>query len=358
VTFWELGRARGPALLGVSLACGLAILDCVVSGSVGWDTFGGSEQSQTFSRFEQASAKALALNHAARSGARVGLVVGMSTADWGIDLRQLEAAGDHLRWAKVTGEFSSFSNLLEIVRRFEHQRVQPERTLLCVHYGMLLGARRYKTTRSERVAQVIERTSKTRSSSELSRLSTLTWLGNNRAGAANVLELQLTAVRERILSSFAQPPQLIYPAIRDPFEDSSNTRKRMNPTVRERHVSNFQERWRLAQVPAASSDSEAQISALAEIVRLLGQRPGLVVVLMPEHSALRAVVPQPFAETLFKEALTRSGRGSSTTVLDIRASLPDEYFADEVHATAEGRPVLTAALERAVSGAMPAQPRP
>jgi hypothetical protein len=346
---WQLARAKAPLLVLLCLLCGLAMIDLVVSAEQGWDTFGGVEQSQTFSRLEQASAKALGLASAQRRGAHVGLVIGMSTADWGIGLRQLEAADSSLRWAKVTGEFSSFSNLLEIVRRFDHAGVAASRTLLCVHYGMLLGARRHKSTWTERVHQLLERTSQSGSTNELGRVVTLSWLGNNRAGAANALELRLGSLRERLLTSLSQPAELVFPRLADPFEDSLNVHAPMNPNVRERHVKNFTERWRLARGAGSGKDEAAQTQALTQIVELLGRRPGLLIVLMPEHSALRTVEPEPFAGAMLASALAAAKLPEPPAVLDLRSSLPDPYFADEVHATAAGRPVLTAALARGLA---------
>lgn len=345
---WQLRRSKGPLLVLASLALGVALMDLLVSTTLGWDSFGGQEQTQTFSRLEQASAKVAALRAATQSGTRVGLVLGVSTADWGVDLRLLERE-THLRWAKVTGEFSSFTNLAEVVRRFDGPGVEANQTLLCVHYGMLLGARRQKTTRLERLAQIRERTGQTRSSSDVARLVTLSWLGNNRAGAANRVELSLGAQRARLLGRFGQSDEIIYPSLADPFEDTPNQRKAMHPSVRARHVAQAAERWRLVQADASKSDQTAQAAALSEMVGLLGRRPGLVVVLMPEHSALRAVVPEAFARKLLDEALAASGRSPPPPVLDLRAGLPDEYFADAVHATAEGRPKLTDALARTLA---------
>lgn len=349
---WQPARSKGPLLVLAALALGVALMDLLVSATLGWDSFGGQEQTQTFSRLEQASGKVAALRAATQSGTRVGLVLGVSTADWGVDLRLLERETVGLRWAKVTGEFSSFTNLAEVVRRVSGPRAGAEasQTLLCVHYGMLLGARRQKTTRLERLAQIRERTGQTRSSSDLARLVTLSWLGNNRAGAANRVELSLGALRARLLGQFGQSDEIIYPTLADPFEDTPNQRAAMHPSVRARHVVQAAERWRLVQADSSKSDQAAQAAALSEMVALLGRRPGLVVVLMPEHSALRAVVPEAFARKLLDDALAASGLNPPPPVLDLRAGLPDQYFADAVHATAEGRPKLTEALGRALAG--------
>jgi hypothetical protein len=346
MTGWSFGRLKGPAQVLLALALGFALLDLAVSARFGWDSFGGVEQSQSFARLEHASAKAFALERARRAGAPVGLVVGMSTADWGVDLRLLERQ-DGRHWAKITGEFASFTNLLDVVRRIDAADFAPDRTLLCVHYGMLLGARRQRTTRRERVAQLLERTSAARSSGELSRVVTLSWLGNNRAGAANAFELRLGAAREGLLRTFSQPPEVIYPVDADVFEDTRNDRAPMHPSVRLRHVQQQAERWRLAQTALEHTDAAAQSRALREIVALLGRRSRLVVVLLPEHSALRAVVPTAFAKSLLDAALSPGAARTAPVVVDLRDALADDWFADEVHATGRGRPFLTAALKRA-----------
>jgi len=343
---FQLSRAKNPLLLLLALVGLLALVDSIVSGRMGWDSFGGVEQGQTFSRLELASAKSAALGQAERRGVRIGLVVGMSTADWGVDLRQLETPSDAVRWAKITGEFSSFSNLLDVVRRFDQADFTPERTLLCIHYGMLLGARRHKSTRSERLGEILARARQARSTNEIARLVTLSWAGNNRAGVANTLELRLGSWHERLLGWLGQPADVAYPTLLDPFEDTPNHHQPMHPSVRQRHVANFAERWRLAQI-APEPDQRTQALALGEIVARLGRRPGLKLVLMPEHSALRAVEPELFARRSLEDALATSGLQSSPPIIDLRSAVPDEYFADEAHATAAGRPLVTSALKRA-----------
>jgi len=351
---WQLARIRAQLLVLACLLGGVGLLDLAIGARAGWDAFGCGEQSQTFSRLELASAKALALAQAARRGTRVGLVVGMSTADWGVDLRQLEATQPGTRWAKVTGEFSSFTNLLDIAHRFEHAEVAPARTVLCVHYAMLLGARRYKGTRAERVSQIAERFHKSRSSSEIARLVTLSWLGNNRAPAANAIELQLGGLRERILGAFSQPAELMYPPLPNPFEDSVNSHAPMHPSVRQRHVEGLAAAWQRAQAPGSSEDELSQAQALTEIVEIFGRQPGLVVVLMPEHSALRGIEPEAFARAMLARALAAARVAQPVLVIDLRAALPDPYFADEVHSLPAGRPILTGALSRALAQQAPA----
>lgn len=330
---------RALLLLGLCLVG----IDVAVALTAGWDSFGGAEQGQTFSRLELASAKARALATAQARGARVGLVVGMSTADWGIDSRALEGSPPALRYAKVTGEFSSFRNLLDVVKRLDVPGFAPDRTLLCVHYGMLLGARRQPITRAERLAQIATRLRQTHSSSELSRSFTLSWLGNNRAPTANALETRLGAWHERLLLHFGQSPSVAFSPLADPFQDSVNARGHMHASVRQRHVESIAQRWRRAEGESTGADSKLQAAALGEMVRLLRRGGEVVVVLMPEHSELRAVVPEPLARARLDAAL-----GPGVRVIDLRGALPDDAFADEVHVTGSSRGALTTALKRAL----------
>jgi len=345
---WQLRRARGPASVLLCLALGIVGIDVAVAGISGWDSFGAGERRQSYHRTELASANALALRQASVAGVQVGLVVGMSTADWGIDLRRLEGDGAGLRWAKITGEFSSFTNLLEVVRPIDDAGLAPTQTLLCIHYGMLLGGRRYKSEWRTRLSQIAERTRQTHSKSELFRAVTLSWAGNNRTTAANALELDLGALRERVLLGSGQRPESVYVPVSDPFVDSVNEHGPMHPSARERHVQGFKELWRHAQ-DAKNPDTTAQADALVEIVTRLGRHGRLVVVLMPEHSTLRAAEPEQFAAELLQRTLQRASLPEALRMLDLRSALPDQYFADEVHATKAGRPVLTDALQEGLA---------
>lgn len=338
----ELRRASAQLSVLLLLLLGIGLLDLGVSATLGYDHFGG--QRQTFSRIEQASAKALALAAAQRRGVSVGLVLGMSTADWGIDLSRLDQASPGLHWAKVTGEYSSFTNLLEVVRRFRGTGLRPQRTLLCVHYGMLLGTRRHEATRLERLREFRERLPPPGETAGLGRIFTLSWLGNNRARAANDFELRLGALREKLLLAFSQPMSTIYPLKDDPFADTQNAHVKPTPQVRRRHVQAFQERWQTAQAARDDEATAGEARALTSLIEQLSSSGRLVVVLMPEHSEFRAVAPQALARRLLDQAILRAHVSEQPSFVDLRDQLPDEYFIDEVHASRAGRPRLTEAL--------------
>ena len=347
---WDYRRARSPFLAILVLVLGALLLDAAVSATSGWDRFGGIEEPQTFNRDELASAKAAALASAIRKGERVGLVVGMSTADWGIDLRMLEAA-DGLKWAKVTGEFASFGNMLEIVERIEREGATPAKTLLCMNYGMLVGNQRPSSTWQSQLARVLGRGGRLRPAARASLGWTLTWLGHNRTHAANAFETRLGALRESILTEFSQSHAAIYPSVSDPFADSPNEHGRSRQSVWEGRLDGIRARWAsaIAQAGATGTRSNAQTRALTRIVALLGKRPGFSIVVMPEHSALRAAIPESFARGMMTDAIAAAGLDRPPAIVDIRAALPDEDFADDTHASHAGRPHFTAALARAVA---------
>src|SRR5689334_22336070 len=88
---WRLQRIRGSLLALSFVAAGLALADAAASLTLGWDSAGYvGQELQTYSRLEQASAKSAALVRAARRGEAIGVALGMSTTDQGIDLRALE----------------------------------------------------------------------------------------------------------------------------------------------------------------------------------------------------------------------------------------------------------------------------
>jgi hypothetical protein len=337
------------------LLLGLLLVDSLATALLGWDAFRGAPQeSQTYSRLELASSKGVALSSAQRHGQRLGLAYGMSTTEQGVQLRRLEELRPALRWAKVTGEHPSFNNLLEVARRVEREGVQPTRTLLCVHYGMFVGAGRLPSTRAALMARVLSRSDGLNLFGEASRALSLSWLGNNRQATVNAVETRLGAVRERWLRSWGQPSDAIYPHLADPFADVVNVR-----TARQREA--WQGRIELARKrgwgePAAYSADSAEGRALTELVNLLGQRPGLVVVLLPERSVLRDLIPEDAASAALHGALRAARVSMPPPVLDLRAALSDADFVDEAHPTGPGSARLSTALNAALLSAPGAWP--
>jgi hypothetical protein len=352
----SLSRSKGPALAVTCLLGGLLLADLLASAVFGWDAYRDvAQESQTYSRLELASGKAIALASAARRGQRVALVYGMSTAEQGIQLRSLEKLDTSLRWAKITGEHASFVNLLEVARRVERSGVPAARTLLGVHYGMLAGANRLPMTRSQQLGRVMSRADKLNLLGEASRALTLSWLGKNREATANAVETRLGAMREHLLGSFGQSPDAIYPRVADPFKDIVNSR-----TTRQREA--WQGRVDLVKKrgwgrPESYSASSEQARALTELVRLLGRRPGLVIVLLPERSVLRELIPESAAAAALRGAVEAAGVSIAPPIVDLRAALPDTEFVDEAHPTGAGSARLAVALNaalRATPGAWPA----
>ena len=83
-------------------------------------------------------------------------------------------------------------------------------------------------------------------------------------------------------------------------------------------------------VSASGSEAE-EFRALIEVARQLGTT---VVVLMPEHSVARRLIPDSAASSLF--AVLRAD-SNAIPVIDFRSSEPDSVFHDYAHLAATGR---------------------
>ena len=311
----------------------------MLSSIVGFNPLDKGQEDQTFSRLEGASRKGVALARSQSEGQRIGLVIGMSTAEYGVDLRTLDQIDSGLKWAKVIGEHASFSNMLAIVRRVVEQGVKPERVLLCFHYGMFVGAERAPVSRSYLLSRVLSRADDLNVFGEISRAWGLTWIGRNRMPVVNVFETQLGALRERSLTAFSQDAPAIYAPI-DPFVDTKNTRTSRGPAAWAGRIALVKERgW---QNEAAYAVGNEQVRALQEVLPLL--RANVVLVLLPERSVLRELIPETRARAVLDQAIAEA-KLPSPPILDLRAALPDEEFVDEAHPTGAGRRHLSAVLK-------------
>ena len=87
---WQPRRIKNSLLVLISLLGSWVVVDLMLSSIVGFNPLDKGQEDQTFSRLEGASRKGVALARSQSEGQRIGLVIGMSTAEYGVDLRTLD----------------------------------------------------------------------------------------------------------------------------------------------------------------------------------------------------------------------------------------------------------------------------
>ena len=73
----------------------------------------------------------------------------------------------------------------------------------------------------------------------------------------------------------------------------------------------------------------------------------VVVLLLPESSSLRALIP-PEAMSCLREALGRGFGPDAPMVVDLRAAIADDQFHDSIHPNKSGREATTRQLLEAL----------
>ncbi len=105
--------------------------------------------------------------------------------------------------------------------------------------------------------------------------------------------------------------------------------------------------------PTAYLDSQQQADTLVELIhRFAARQARVLVVLMPEHSALRSRVPPEGIDTLFT-VLGGVADGESLRVVDFREGVADTGFADISHMNGKGRSEFNPLLAQVIDESMP-----
>ena len=108
--------------------------------------------------------------------------------------------------------------------------------------------------------------------------------------------------------------------------------------------------------PAAYLNSEKQITTLIKLVKEFRERRGkIMIVLMPEYSALKERVPREGLE-LLRAGLDRGFGESTLAVFNLRATIDDGEFVDISHLNTRGRTTFSRLLAEMIEKNVPQQP--
>lgn len=254
------------------------------------------------------------------------IVTGLSTAREGIDPTVFSrATGGGLRLLNIAGSGGSFSDLTAYSAPLLRSQLHPSGIIVGVHPSWLSG-----------------RSPQARPVNWASWISQHIWIVSNRAGINAGLHRLMLSLRSQLgrvmgldladlARGLADDPWAFAPTYNDTHAPPDFM------TLQLRAWESFG--WFDAQ---RFREATAETVALDNLLRRLSSlAPNRVLVLMPESSAFRMRVPAEAVDSLVQVA---RGADTGLQILDLRASLPDDYFRDHAHLNAAGREALSRLL--------------
>ncbi len=345
----SFARFRGIATVALAVLAAMVVLDVVLRASTGpapaslrervhlasWDIEGTGRRIAGITR-----------SHRAAAGPRwgLGVIVGLSTAEAGINPRILEAeAGGGLRWASVTGLGGGFEKVLEMVRLIRYAEPKPEIVILGTNpHGMVeASASRDEKSPPQAVAElkaaVAARSPLNAAKAVRDLVTSESWVLHNRPRTSLIAKIGLYLSRIRVADGLGVDIGAIFDPDPTPWHDSDGypPKEHWPPIRTPRLLSQVWPSWGIYDPRSFDADG-LQAHLLAETIAAIRQTGATpVVVLMPESSVLRERIPVA-AVAAMNKALARAFAPEQADVIDLRTAVPDDEFSDPMHADKRG----------------------
>jgi hypothetical protein len=352
----DLRRHTAIAVVFGCLALLYGTLDGIAMLALGWAprALWGGDAPVDVTWLERAAGRGIAARRAVDAGGRnkqeLVVVAGQSTVREGIQSALVEAAdpGDR-RWLVVGGSGASTSALRDLIYPIATLALRPRAVVLGIHYGWFSGHKRALPTMRDQATQ-IRTTAQTRGPVVAARITFgLTWLGHNARPVGEYIHRTLTFARLAIMRDLNVPLQAIYVPADDPwslqsmYDDQFAGREFLDVQL---------QRWTARGWFSERSyqPNGKAVRALRDTIALLEEHTHVIVVLMPEHSELRARIPRQAAAKTLGSALEVPAEQAAIPVVDMRDAIPDEHFRDLAHLNTRGRELFSALLGQRMAG--------
>jgi hypothetical protein len=261
----------------------------------------------------------------------LAVVVGSSSARAGLRPPALAAADPaHHRWLNLAGTGSSFDELRHTFAPLFASDLDADVVVIAVHPGWLAG----RIVGDPAFDTILVSRSAPRRS----------WLLFHQGRLSAMAHASLASIRERWLLALGVRFDAIYPPDADPWRGYDVAHGVLDFTRDQGQIAMWtRKRWFEPAWYARASEERANAAAVVAGCQRVARR--VVVVLMPESSALRAAMP-PEAEAALRSALATLP--TPPRVIDLRAAIPDALFADHIHLNEHGATILSMLVARAI----------
>ncbi len=289
-------------------------------------------------------------------GQRLGILIGSSSLEWGVDPALMPAMGGSrpMRWLSLSGVGASIEDNARMADLALRAGLRPELTLICIGPAPMstrinvlddpispdLAALR------EHVAAHHPMLAKEDLESFL--LVPLNRLLPNRSRIGRWSRLVLFDARLALFAALGYNLDSLGPPMDDPWSATPGWAKgdHMPDWINDNQFAGLS-KAHIFEAESYSADS-ANCRHLVEYVRMLrGAGSEVVILLVPEAERRRIVTPPEFLATL-REALRRAFGPDAPPVLDFRDAMPPSALLDLSHLNPGGRAAFTERLGRAL----------
>ncbi|HEV3004514.1 MAG TPA: hypothetical protein VGX78_08625 [Pirellulales bacterium] len=288
---------------------------------------------------------------------RLGIVVGVSSAQTGIERRILDANETAAnRWIVLTGTGASFENMEKVMRPVFLCRLKPAVVVLCVHTQMLVGEP-YATEEPLGKTQAVVGRSRRAIESNLL-LSTFLrvlkahWVIRHQAIVAHFLRERIYEFRLCVFRAVGVHAEALSRPAPEPWDDEPlfwwHLDRGEGEAFALRQLGYW---WTCGHFEAKNYHPDGpQARCLVRMVQAFRDLGAEVkIVIMPLRSPLRRRVPRQ-AKTCLFDVLDRAFPDDPPPVFDLEKEIPDRFFSDEVHFSSRGAERLSKLVVERLQG--------
>jgi hypothetical protein len=389
---YDLARFRGVAaalaaatlaMAGLSLAAQAALRQRPSWLSAGDSTMEGGQDAVVGRRISGAIADL----RRGKVSPDVGVVLGASAVGMAIDPAMLESSGDPRipgRWLSLYANGANLDDLRGLAELVLGGELRPRLLLLGIHPGLLARSDHYLSDDARLDPKpLLEALAAGRIRDAKDEFLTLMAIPLNaafpqRTRIGHNSRVLVIAAKRRMFARLGLGADSIYAPDRDPWtvrllmadrgqkEEAPREAQGMaTASVRELNEGvRFQGRlggavrdkgWSGRGNYSTGGYNARSLVAMVGMARERGVETAIV--LLPEGSSLRATIP-PEAMQCFETTLRDAFGAGAPPVIDLRASIPDDQFHDNIHPDRPGRMAATRMLVEALRGVLPATPAP
>jgi hypothetical protein len=322
----SFARCRGPLIVLLGLAIALAVADQLMKVTLGstarW--LAGDEYPADRRVVAHAGERLAGIVGKGKEPGQVGLLLGQSTLECGIDPALLDAEADlPLRWLNLYGVGGSINKIDDIAELVFAGGLKPEVVVFAINPYMLVGIDYDRVRTSERA-------------STGNWIKPWVWTLENRVVFNHVVQTAIHQARLAMIKASGQGIDAMYPAAADPWSVIYPRDKR--------HSDATQLRWRLDYNrsigwldPASYKVTNFNETTLVKLIRRFrDEGTKVVIVLMPERSIFREAIPSEALDCL--ATINRDAFADRPVpVVSLVDQVPDTLFLDLDHLDREGR---------------------
>jgi hypothetical protein len=343
----SIARCRGPLFVLVGLVIALGVADQLMKATLGstarW--LAGKEYPADRRVVAHAGERLAGIVGRGKTPGRVGLLLGQSTLEAGIDPAVLDAeAGLPLRWLNLYGVGGSINKIDDIAELVFASGLRPEVVVFAINPYMLVGIDYGRVRASERT-------------NSGNWIKPWVWTLENRLVFNHVVQTAIHRARLALIKASGQGIDAMYPAAADPWaviypqhvahRDASGLRSRMDY---DRSIGWLD--------PANYNVTNSNATTLVKLVRRFrDEGTKVVIVLMPERSIFREAMPKEALDCL--ATINRDEfPGRPVPIVSLVDQVPDPLFLDLDHLDPEGRALCSKLVARRLHELISREPAP